>query len=66
MREEIGDFGEVRQARPAARFDRTASSLRLPAPQLGEHTLEILEALGYDEPSRNRLLAEGVVSSVEK
>ncbi len=66
MREDIGDFGEVRQARPAARFDRTASSLRLPAPQLGEHTLEILEALGYDEPSRNRLLAEGVVSSVEK
>jgi len=40
-------FGEVRQARPAARFDRTPSEIAGPAPLLGQHSQEILTSLGY-------------------
>jgi crotonobetainyl-CoA:carnitine CoA-transferase CaiB-like acyl-CoA transferase len=61
IREVIGDFGEVRQARPPARFDRTASSLRLPAPKLGEHSREILRTLGYGDDSCEELIAGGIV-----
>ncbi len=39
--------GPVRQTRPAARFEGTPSSLRQPAPMLGEQTDEILSELGY-------------------
>ncbi len=39
-------LGRVRQARPAARFDRTPSHRPRPAPGLGEHTAAILAELG--------------------
>ena len=42
-------LGRVRQARPAARFDRTPSRIRRPAPAIGEHTQEILAELGDDQ-----------------
>ena len=42
-------LGRVRQARPAARFERTPSRIRRPAPAIGEHTREILAQLGDDE-----------------
>jgi crotonobetainyl-CoA:carnitine CoA-transferase CaiB-like acyl-CoA transferase len=61
VREVMEDYGEVRQARPAARFDRTASSLRMPAPKLGEHSREILRTLGYGDGSCDDLIARGVV-----
>ena len=38
--------GPMRQARPAARFDVTPAEIRLPAPDLGEHTHEILTEIG--------------------
>jgi len=60
-RDMVEDFGEVRQARPAARFDKTKSSLRLPAPKLGQHSCEILQALGYSDDRCDGLVAEGVV-----
>jgi crotonobetainyl-CoA:carnitine CoA-transferase CaiB-like acyl-CoA transferase len=40
------NLGRVRQARPAARFDRTPSRVPGPAPSLGEHTQAILAELG--------------------
>ena len=40
------NLGRVRQARPAARFDRTPSRVPGPAPALGEHTRDILAELG--------------------
>jgi crotonobetainyl-CoA:carnitine CoA-transferase CaiB-like acyl-CoA transferase len=39
-------LGRVRQARPAARFDRTPSRAPRPAPGLGQHTAAILAELG--------------------
>lgn len=39
-------LGRVRQARPAARFDRTPSRAPGPAPVLGEHTQAVLRELG--------------------
>lgn len=40
-------LGMVRQARPAARFDQTPARIAGPAPRLGEHTDEVLEAAGF-------------------
>lgn len=54
-------FGEVRQAVPAARFSLAPSSIKGPAPQLGEHSLEILHELGYDEADCRALLHAGAV-----
>ncbi|MBT8146700.1 MAG: CoA transferase, partial [Gammaproteobacteria bacterium] len=61
VREVIGDFGEVRQARPAARFDKTPSSVRLPAPKLGQHSRKILQELGYGDDRCNELIAGEIV-----
>ena len=55
--------GRLRQARNAARFEATVPEIRHGAPHLGEHTVEILAELGYDEGRREELLRAGVVST---
>ena len=55
--------GRLRQARNAARFAVTTPELRYGAPHLGEHTMEILAELEYDEYRRASLLAGGIVSA---
>ncbi len=43
------EAGLLRQARPAARFSGTPTTMRLAGPALGEHTDEILAEIGYEE-----------------
>lgn len=45
-----------------ADFSRTPWSPRRVAPEIGEHTLEVLRELGYDENRIEALLASGAVS----
>ena len=56
---DIDGFGEVRQARPAARFNETPSEISRPAPRLGEHGNEILTELGYSNEFQKNLFKEG-------
>ncbi len=54
-------FGEVRQARPAAQFDQTPAEIQGPGPKLGEHSIEILDSLGYSQEERDKLINDGKV-----
>ena len=60
-RQQVEGFGEVRQAIPAAQFQLTESTLRLPAPKLGQHSLEILAELGYSENECHEMIDARVV-----
>ncbi len=62
LRTNYEGFGEVRQAKPAARFSETPSEISRPAPKLGEHTLEILSSIEYSDEDKKRLIKEGVVA----
>jgi crotonobetainyl-CoA:carnitine CoA-transferase CaiB-like acyl-CoA transferase len=55
------EFGEVRQARHPARFDKTPASVSRPAPRLGEHGREVLAAIGYDAAAIDALVRAGTV-----
>ena len=59
----IDGFGEVRQARPAARFSKTPTKLSRPAPKLGEHTHEVLSDIGINETERKNLLDKKIIVS---
>lgn len=59
------DIGRVRQAVPAARFDRTPARIQGPAPRIGEHSATILAELGLEAAEIERLAAEEVVRAVK-
>ena len=63
LRINIDGFGEVRQARPAARFSKTPSELSRPAPKLGEHSFEILSSLGFDDAIIENFIKKKVVAT---
>ncbi len=63
LRVNIDGFGEVRQARPAARFSKTPSELSRPAPKLGEHSFEILSSLGFDNAIIENFIKKKVVAT---
>ncbi len=46
---------------PAAKFSRTPTRVRTPAPPLGAHSDEILGEIGYDADRIARLRADGIV-----
>jgi crotonobetainyl-CoA:carnitine CoA-transferase CaiB-like acyl-CoA transferase len=58
--------GRLRQARAAARFSRTPAAIRSGAPDLGEHTEEVLAELGYSAAEVAALRAEGVLNAIDK
>jgi len=55
------DVGDVRQARPAARFEATPAAIPGPAPYLGEHTRDVLIELGLDNADIAALQAAGTI-----
>ena len=64
-RTEYEGFGEVRQARPAARFSRTPGTVGAPAPMLGQHSIDILARLGYPEEDQRQLIENGIIVTGE-
>ncbi len=53
--------GPIRQVRPPTRFAATPAAIRRPAPQLGEHSAEVLREAGYDDGAIDRLRSAGVL-----
>lgn len=51
--------GRIRMASLAMNFSETPVSIRRMAPQLGEHSIEVLREAGLDEPLINKMLAAG-------
>jgi crotonobetainyl-CoA:carnitine CoA-transferase CaiB-like acyl-CoA transferase len=58
--------GPLRQARPAAQFSAPPATIRQGAPELGEHTKEILAELGYSAAEMVALRAEGAFGSGQR
>ncbi len=56
-------FGQVRQPRPAARFEQTPAAIGGPAPRIGEHTDQILTELGFSGHEIAALKATGAARS---
>ena len=54
-------WGAYRQLGIAPKFSRTPGTIRSHAPELGEHTEEILQGLGYSQDDVEVLRAQGVV-----
>ncbi len=53
--------GRVRQIGVPIKFSETPGEIREPAPEIGEHTEEILRQLGYDPEEIGRLRKRGVI-----
>ena len=59
-----GTFVEVdglTQPAPAPRFSRTASALPRPAARCGEHTVQVLNGLGYSDEKIAGLRSSGAI-----
>jgi formyl-CoA transferase len=54
-------WGLVKVLGLPVRLSRTPAEVRTAAPLPGQHTREVLEGLGYDEPTIERLLDERVI-----
>ncbi|MFP6705242.1 MAG: CoA transferase, partial [Alphaproteobacteria bacterium] len=57
--------GRLRQARPAARFEGTPTSIRQGAPLLGEHTYDLLGEVGYSEQEIKALVEDHVLLAMK-
>jgi len=57
--------GPIQHVAPGVRFGQTRGEIRLPAPQLGEHSVEVLSQAGVDPDQIDRLMADGVLAAME-
>ncbi len=55
------EMGSVPMHNVVPRLSATPGKLRFPAPTLGQHTREVLSAIGYDAARIDALLAQGVI-----
>jgi len=56
------EAGDYRVIPPPARFSATPSSVRLPAPLIGQHTREVLLEVGYAETTIDALIADNAIA----
>lgn len=61
LHEEDSDLGKIKYVGVPVKFSESKSSIRFRAPELGEHTEEVLRSLGYDEDKINVLRSEGSI-----
>jgi crotonobetainyl-CoA:carnitine CoA-transferase CaiB-like acyl-CoA transferase len=57
--------GKIINMQVAANFASTPADIRRHAPRLGEHTVEILRAAGYDQPAIDGMLASGAAQAAK-
>ena len=55
--------GDYRYIRDPVIYSQSSTELRLHAPRLGEHSVELLGELGYSEETISNMVADGVVTS---
>ncbi len=58
--------GKLLQARPPARFSATPASVHRLSPQLGQHTREVLQEVGYPEADIDKLIDNKAVVAAER
>ncbi len=58
------EIGKLRMAGVPIKFSDAGGGVRTPPPQLGQHTREILETLGYSTDDVKRLIDEGTVGAL--
>jgi crotonobetainyl-CoA:carnitine CoA-transferase CaiB-like acyl-CoA transferase len=54
-------FGKLNQLATPIKMSQNSPSVRSPPPKLGEHTLQILQELGYSTGDMERLKAEDAI-----
>ncbi len=57
--------GPIVAVRPTTRFARTPAELALPAPELGEHSAEVLREAGFGDAEIQTLQAQHIISTTE-
>ena len=58
---EFEGHGQIRLARPPARFGETPAGIDAPAPRLGEHSEATLKDIGYSDAAIRNLVEQGAV-----
>jgi crotonobetainyl-CoA:carnitine CoA-transferase CaiB-like acyl-CoA transferase len=53
--------GRIKQIAPTVKLSATPGEMRSPPPLLGEHTIEVLQGIGYTDEMVNRLSRDGVI-----